>query len=42
MMRLLPFIWAGALRFLAEGRLQTGFIVGGITIGVAVLSLIHI
>lgn len=37
MMRLLPFIWTGALRFLAEGRLQTGFIVGGITIGVAVI-----
>lgn len=37
MMRWLPFVWTGALRFLGEGRLQTGFIVGGITIGVAVI-----
>ena len=37
MIRWLPFVWTGALRFLAEGRLQTGFIVGGITIGVAVI-----
>lgn len=37
MMRWLPFVATGALRFLGEGRLQTGFIVGGITIGVAVI-----
>ncbi|SFI04995.1 lipoprotein-releasing system permease protein [Bosea sp. OK403] len=37
MIRWMPFVWTGALRFLAEGRLQTGFIVGGITIGVAVI-----
>lgn len=37
MMRWLPFVLTGALRFLGEGRLQTGFIVGGITIGVAVI-----
>ncbi|WP_186421314.1 FtsX-like permease family protein [Bosea sp. CS1GBMeth4] len=37
MMRWLPFVMTGALRFLGEGRLQTGFIVGGITIGVAVI-----
>ncbi|MBN9472206.1 MAG: ABC transporter permease [Bosea sp.] len=37
MMRWLSFVWIGALRFLGEGRLQTGFIVGGITIGVAVI-----
>lgn len=36
-MRWLSFVWTGALRFLGEGRLQTGFIVGGITIGVAVI-----
>jgi lipoprotein-releasing system permease protein len=33
----LPFEWIAAVRFLREGRLQTGFIVGGISIGVAVI-----
>jgi lipoprotein-releasing system permease protein len=37
MMRWLSFVCTSALRFLGEGRLQTGFIVGGITIGVAVI-----
>jgi lipoprotein-releasing system permease protein len=37
MRRWLPFEWIAALRFLAEGRLQTGFILGGISIGVAVI-----
>lgn len=37
MTRLLSFVWIGALRFLWEGRLQTLFIIGGITIGVAVI-----
>ncbi len=33
----LPFEWIAAVRFLREGRLQTLFIVGGISIGVAVI-----
>ena len=33
----LPFEWIAAVRFLREGRLQTAFIVGGISIGVAVI-----
>ncbi|MFC3674470.1 ABC transporter permease [Ferrovibrio xuzhouensis] len=33
----LSFEWIAALRFLAEGRLQTAFIIGGITIGVGVI-----
>ncbi|PSC03399.1 hypothetical protein SLNSH_19225 [Alsobacter soli] len=37
MRRWLPFEWIAALRFLAEGRMQTGFILGGIAIGVAVI-----
>ena len=32
-----PFEWIVALRFLREGRLQTLFIVGGVSIGVAVI-----
>ncbi len=35
--RWLPFEWITAVRFLREGRLQTAFIVGGISIGVAVI-----
>jgi lipoprotein-releasing system permease protein len=35
--RWLPFEWIAALRFLAEGRMQTGFILGGVAIGVAVI-----
>jgi lipoprotein-releasing system permease protein len=35
--RWLPFEWIAAVRFLGEGRLQTAFIVGGISIGVAVI-----
>ncbi len=34
---LIPFAWLAALRFLREGRLQTLFIIGGVTIGVAVI-----
>jgi lipoprotein-releasing system permease protein len=34
---LLPFDWIAAIRFLREGRLQTGFILGGIAIGVSVI-----
>ena len=37
MNRWLPFEWIAAVRFLREGRLQTLFIVGGISIGVAVI-----
>ena len=37
MNRLLPFEWIAAVRFLREGRLQTIFIIFGITIGVAVI-----
>lgn len=33
----LPFEWIVALRFLREGRLQTGFIIIGVAIGVAVI-----
>ncbi|MFO1151103.1 MAG: ABC transporter permease [Alsobacter sp.] len=33
----LPFEAIAALRFLGEGRMQTGFILGGIAIGVAVI-----
>lgn len=33
----LPFEWIAAVRFLREGRLQTIFIVGGISIGVGVI-----
>lgn len=37
MKRWLPFEWIAALRFLAEGRLQTAFILVGIAIGVGVI-----
>ncbi len=33
----LPFEWVAAVRFLREGRMQTAFIILGITIGVAVI-----
>lgn len=33
----IPFEWIAAVRFLREGRLQTAFIILGITIGVAVI-----
>jgi lipoprotein-releasing system permease protein len=33
----LPFEWIAAVRFLREGRLQTLFIIGGVSIGVAVI-----
>jgi len=33
----LPFEWIAAVRFLREGRMQTAFIILGITIGVAVI-----
>ena len=35
--RWLPFEWIAAVRFLREGRLQTLFILGGISIGAAVI-----
>jgi lipoprotein-releasing system permease protein len=37
MNRWLPFEWIAAVRFLREGRLQTLFIIGGISIGVGVI-----
>lgn len=37
MKRWLTFAWIAALRFLAEGRMQTGFILSGIAIGVGVI-----
>ena len=37
MNRWLPFEWTMAVRFLREGRLQTIFIIGGISIGVGVI-----
>ena len=37
MNRLLPFEWIAAVRFLREGRMQTAFIILGITIGVGVI-----
>lgn len=42
MNRLLPFEWIAAVRFLREGRLQTMFIVLGITIGVAVIVFMSV
>jgi lipoprotein-releasing system permease protein len=33
----IPFEWIAAIRFLREGRMQTAFIILGITIGVAVI-----
>ncbi|TRZ67261.1 MAG: ABC transporter permease, partial [Comamonadaceae bacterium] len=33
----LPFEWIVAIRFLKEGKIQTAFIVVGISIGVAVI-----
>lgn len=33
----MPFVLAVALRFLREGRLQTALIIGGVTVGVAVM-----
>jgi lipoprotein-releasing system permease protein len=35
--RWLAFEWIAALRFLGEGRMQTGFILGGVAIGVGVI-----
>ena len=35
--RWMPFEWWVALRFLREGRVQTGFIIGGVAIGVGVI-----
>jgi lipoprotein-releasing system permease protein len=37
MNRWMPFEWIVAIRFLKEGRMQTIFIIGGVTIGVAVI-----
>lgn len=37
MNRWLPFEWIAATRFLKEGRMQSIFIVGGVTIGVGVI-----
>lgn len=37
MNRWIPFEWIAAVRFLREGRLQTLFIIGGISIGVGVI-----
>jgi lipoprotein-releasing system permease protein len=34
---ILPFEWVAAVRFLREGRMQTAFIILGVTIGVAVI-----
>jgi lipoprotein-releasing system permease protein len=34
---ILPFEWIAAVRFLREGRMQTAFIILGVTIGVAVI-----
>jgi lipoprotein-releasing system permease protein len=37
MNKVLPFEWIAAIRFLREGRMQTAFIILGVTIGVAVI-----
>ena len=37
MNRFLTFEWIAALRFLLQGRMQSGFILGGIAIGVGVI-----
>ena len=42
MKRWLPFEWIVALRFLREGRVQTGSIVGGVAIGVAVIGFMSV
>ena len=34
---LLPFDWITALRFLREGRMQTLFIISGVSVGIAVI-----
>ena len=40
--RWLPFEWIVAIRFLREGRLQTGFIMGGVAIGVGVIVFMSV
>ncbi|HEY2190415.1 MAG TPA: FtsX-like permease family protein [Caldimonas sp.] len=42
MNRWLPFEWIVAARFLREGRVQTGSIVGGVAIGVAVIVFMSV
>ena len=42
MKRWMPFEWIAAFRFLIEGRLQTGFILGGIAIGVGVIVFMSV
>lgn len=42
MKRWLPFECTAALRFLVEGKLQTGFILGGIAIGVGVIVFMSV
>ena len=37
MTRWMPFEWIAALRFLREGRMQTIFIVAGVSVGIAVI-----
>lgn len=37
MRRWLPFEWITAIRFLREGKMQSGFILAGVTVGVAVI-----
>ena len=37
MNRWLPFEWIAALRFLREGRMQTLFIISGVSVGIAVI-----
>ena len=37
MNRWTPFEWTAAIRFLGEGRMQTAFIIAGVSIGVAVI-----
>ena len=37
MNRWTPFEWIAALRFLREGRMQTGFVIVAVVTGVAVI-----
>ena len=37
MNRWMPFEWIAALRFLREGRMQTLFIISGVSVGIAVI-----
>ena len=37
-----PFEWIAAVRFLREGRMQTLFIISGVSVGIAVIVLVSL